>query len=98
LQHAEGEGIARLEVLVSGRVQGVNFRAHTQREAERLGLKGYALNRADGSVEVVAEGARTALEKLLAWLQHGPAQARVEQVRPRWQAARGEFARFEVRP
>lgn len=88
----------RLKAIVTGVVQGVNFRAYTRREAARLGLNGYALNRSDGAVEVVAEGERAALEKLLLWLQHGPPSARVDQVSPRWETATGEFARFEVRP
>lgn len=87
----------RLEVVVTGRVQGVNFRYYTQRESERLGLRGYVLNRQDGSVEVVAEGERAALEALLAWLHRGPTAARVEQLTPRWAQPAGEFARFEVR-
>ena len=88
----------RLEASISGRVQGVNYRFYTQRQAERLGLTGYALNCGDGSVEVVAEGERADLERLLAWLQQGPPSARVEQVSPRWKAATGAYARFEVRP
>lgn len=88
----------RLEAIVTGRVQGVYFRAHTQRQAEQLGLTGYALNHADGSVAVVAEGERAALEQLLAWLQHGPPAARVAQVSPQWTPATGEFTHFEARP
>lgn len=87
----------RLEVVVTGRVQGVNFRYYTQRESERLGLRGYVLNRQDGSVEVVAEGERAALEALLAWLHRGPTAARVEQLTPHWAQPAGGFARFEVR-
>jgi len=87
----------RLNAIVSGRVQGVNFRTHTQHEATRLGLTGYALNRNDGSVQVVAEGERAALEQLLAWLRRGPPSARVDDVSAQWQAARQEFSRFEVR-
>ncbi len=87
----------RLEALVAGRVQGVNFRFYTQRQAEQLGLTGYALNCDDGSVEVVAEGERAALEQLLAWLHQGPPSARVDRVSPRWKAATGGFAHFEVR-
>jgi len=90
--------VERLRAIVSGRVQGVNFRAYTQREAMRLNLRGYALNRSDGSVEVVAEGERGALEKLLVWLYRGSPSARVEQVKPRWEKASGEYAHFEVRP
>lgn len=87
----------RLSAIVSGRVQGVSFRYFTQREAARLGVHGYALNRSDGTVQVVAEGERAALEQLLAWLRHGPPSAHVDDVSARWQPAQHEFARFEVR-
>ncbi|MBI1802748.1 MAG: acylphosphatase [Chloroflexi bacterium] len=88
----------RIEAVISGHVQGVYFRQNTQRQAARLGLTGYALNRDDGTVEVAAEGGRAALESLLVWLHHGPRGARVDSVSARWLEARGEFARFEVRP
>ena len=90
----------RLRAMVSGQVQGVNFRAYTRREAQRLGLRGYARNLADGTVEVVAEGERAALERLLAWLHRGPPSARVEAVSAQWNpstgSGQGEFDGFEV--
>ena len=88
----------QLRATVTGRVQGVFFRAHTQRQAKQLGLSGYALNLADGGVEVIAEGDEPALETLLAWLHHGPPAAAVASVQPHWEAASGEFHTFEVRP
>jgi acylphosphatase len=63
--------------IVSGRVQGVFFRASTRAEAERLGISGHARNLADGSVEVIAHGDAKALSALEAWLQHGPPSAHV---------------------
>ncbi|GAB3514858.1 acylphosphatase [Pseudoxanthomonas daejeonensis] len=63
---------------VSGRVQGVFFRASTRVEALRLGLDGSAVNLADGQVEVIASGATEALDQLEAWLRRGPPQARVD--------------------
>lgn len=65
---------------VSGRVQGVFFRAGTQREAQRLGLSGWVRNTEDGGVELVACGAADALAELEQWLQHGPPHAQVAQV------------------
>ena len=65
---------------VSGRVQGVFFRASTQEEARRLGLTGYARNQPDGSVEVVAVGSPAALDQLEEWLAEGPRMARVDRV------------------
>lgn len=66
---------------VSGRVQGVFFRASTRSEALRLGLRGYARNLADGRVEVLAQGDAGAIDALASWLQRGPPMARVAEVR-----------------
>ena len=66
--------------LVSGKVQGVFFRASTRNEALRLGLSGYARNLADGRVEVVASGRPDALHELEQWLWQGPSAARVDEV------------------
>lgn len=65
---------------VQGRVQGVWFRDSTRREAERLGITGYAINLPDGNVEVMAWGAPAALAGLEAWLQEGPPLASVSSV------------------
>lgn len=88
---------ARLHVRVEGLVQGVGFRYFTQRQAQQLGLVGWVRNRRDGSVEVVAEGPRPALEDLLRRLQRGPTAARVTRVVPTWSEATGEFTDFTVR-
>ena len=87
----------RLQAIVHGRVQGVNFRAHTVRRATQLGLVGYVRNRADGTVEIVAEGEMRALRKLLSWLHAGPRLGHVTRVDARWQTPRGGIDQFEVR-
>jgi acylphosphatase len=87
----------RLHVLIFGDVQGVFFRAGAQDEARRLGLAGWVRNVPDGSVEIVAEGGRDALERLLGWCGHGPAGAAVSDVKSTWLAATGEFADFRIR-
>jgi len=66
--------------LISGRVQGVWFRASTRQQADRLGLAGHALNLPDGRVEVVACGDAAALDTLAAWLWRGPELALVDDV------------------
>ncbi len=66
--------------IVSGTVQGVYFRASTRARAMELGLTGYAKNRVDGSVEVIACGASDALDELERWLHIGPPAARVSEV------------------
>lgn len=65
---------------IEGRVQGVGFRAATRSAAIRIGLVAYAMNRADGSVEVLACGNFAALAELRDWLHIGPTLARVDRV------------------
>lgn len=71
---------ACVRCLVSGRVQGVFFRASARDVARQLGLNGYARNLPDGRVEVMACGAPGALERLQAWLWEGPQMAQVDSV------------------
>jgi acylphosphatase len=87
----------RLHAHVEGRVQGVGFRYFVEETALALDLKGWVRNRWDGSVEVVAEGERQSLEKLLGALRRGPRAAYVSDVRPDWSPATGEFHNFHVR-
>ncbi|WP_017463794.1 acylphosphatase [Dyella ginsengisoli] len=72
--------MATARFLVSGRVQGVFYRASTREQALALGLAGIARNLADGRVEVIACGAPAAIDALEQWLHCGPPAARVEQV------------------
>lgn len=72
--------MAAARFLVSGHVQRVAFRASTRVRAERLGLRGHAINLHDGRVEVIAAGDADALEALADWLTRGPPLARVDAV------------------
>ena len=72
--------MAAARFFVSGRVQGVAFRAYTRAQANALDLRGYARNLSDGRVEVLAVGDAAAIERLAEWLQHGPPLARVDAV------------------
>ena len=81
---------------VSGRVQGVFFRAATEAAARRLGLTGWVRNLPDGSVELLACGAETGIEELERWLWQGPPRARVEQVQAS-EAPPQSFDDFDVR-
>jgi acylphosphatase len=65
---------------VSGRVQGVFYRASTERQAQRLGVTGWVRNLPDSRVEVLACGDEEQLDALLSWLWQGPANARVSDV------------------
>lgn len=88
--------LKQVHVVVRGRVQGVFFRASTQREARRLGLVGWVKNRGDGAVELCAEGEEEALKELVAWAHHGPGAARVEKVDVRWRGFGGEHSDFRI--
>jgi acylphosphatase len=88
---------ARIRIIVSGRVQGVFFRAAAAAQAHALGITGWVQNLIDGSVEIVCEGKRRNLEILLAWAHQGPPHARVDRVNAQWEPCQGKFARFEVR-
>lgn len=86
-----------LHAHIYGRVQGVNFRYHTQIRAQALGLAGWVANRADASVELMAQGGRAALEQLLAFVQQGPSHARVDHVDAEWLACTDQFHGFQIR-
>lgn len=72
--------IAAARFHVTGKVQGVFFRASTREQAVRLGLRGYARNLADGGVEVLAVGEPGSIDALARWLQRGPPHAHVDHV------------------
>jgi len=86
----------RLHALASGRVQGVFYRMFVLQEAQRLGLKGCVRNMADGRVEVIAEGGRPSLERLLERLKVGPRGAAVEKVDAAWSESLHEFDDFHI--
>lgn len=69
-----------VKALVSGKVQGVWYRRSTQEQAQKLGVAGYAINLADGRVEVLMCGDRAQVSRLSEWLWQGPEQARVTAV------------------
>jgi acylphosphatase len=75
-----------LHAIVRGRVQLVMFRDFTRRRARRLHVAGFVRNRSDGSVEVVAQGEKPAVEKLLETLHRGSLLSRVDSVECEWRA------------
>lgn len=87
----------RVTATVSGRVQGVGFRYFVVRSATSLGLSGWVRNRADGAVELLAEGPRGALEELVETVRRGPPGARVTSVETAWQEGAPEHHGFQVR-
>lgn len=88
--------MARLRCLVEGKVQGVFFRGATQKQAYRLGLKGWVRNLPDGRVEAVFEGQPESLERMVAWLHQGPPMAEVAKVE-RCEEPEEGLVGFEIR-
>jgi acylphosphatase len=87
---------ARVHVFVSGRVQGVFFRAETADMADRLGLAGWVRNLPDGRVEALFEGEKEDVEKALDFCRKGPPGARVQSLDLKWEDWKGEFQGFRV--
>lgn len=86
----------RVHVRVSGRVQGVFFRAKTREQAVSLGLTGWVRNLRDGRVEILAEGSPERVARFLDWCRSGPPRARVEDCRVIEETPLGDFVEFEV--
>ncbi|HEX4869171.1 MAG TPA: acylphosphatase [Moraxellaceae bacterium] len=86
-----------LHLFITGRVQGVSYRANAAGMAQRLGLCGWVRNLADGRVELLAQGEEKPLRSLLAWAHQGPANARVEHVEAHWAEPGQNLADFSVR-
>ena len=84
-------------VIVSGRVQGVFFRAETQAMALSEGLAGWVRNLPDGRVEAVFEGEKEAVERAIAWCRRGPTLARVDDIEVRWEDEPRQLRGFQVR-
>jgi acylphosphatase len=89
---------ARFHAIVKGYVQGVGFRYFVLDEAVAMGVSGWVRNLWNGDVELMAEGEREALDKLLAVLRRGPRAAHVSGVDIEWGDFTGEFKSFFVRP
>ena len=86
----------RIEVIVTGQVQGVWFRSYTQEKARELGITGWVRNASDGTVTIVAEGNDKLLIKLTKWLEIGSPDAKVDTLKVNWGDSKGKLNSFEV--
>ena len=88
----------RVQVVISGLVQGVAFRANCQRQASRHGVTGWVRNRWDGSVEALFEGPDEAVKAMIAWCRHGPPAAEVNDVEINDAPPGQKLKSFNIRP
>ncbi len=86
----------RLHLWVSGRVQGVWYRASCRREAESLGLTGWVRNLEDGRVEILVEGPGDSVDRLVTWCKYGPPNANVEKIDAREEVIDSALVGFRV--
>ena len=87
----------RAHIWLTGRVQGVGFRAHVEYSAGRRGVTGWVRNVGHDQVETVAEGSRAAMAQFIAAVREGPRASRIDDVRVEWETPTGEFSIFSVR-
>jgi acylphosphatase len=90
-------GKARVHIIVSGRVQGVLYRKGAQKKARELGITGWTHNRADGKVELVAEGEKQSVDQFTEWCKQGPRLAKVESCDTQFEEYKNEFPDFAIR-
>jgi acylphosphatase len=90
------DAVKGMRVIVTGRVQGVFFRARTRTVAESLNLTGWVRNLPDGSVEAVFEGREEDILAMVEWCKKGPPYAVVEEVRTSDKPFSGKFDRFSI--
>jgi acylphosphatase len=88
---------ATAHVYVEGDVQGVGFRASAWNVARRFGVNGWVRNVSDGRVEVIIEGEKDSVEKMVGWCNKGPSGSYVTNMKVEWLPYKGEFNTFEIR-
>jgi acylphosphatase len=86
----------RAHVLISGRVQGVSFRAYARDRAREARVEGWVRNLPDGRVEAVFEGSMPAVQRLVTWCYSGPTYAEVQKVEVTWEEPTGKEGGFSI--
>jgi len=86
-----------VHVKISGRVQGVWFRANTRQKAEQLGVTGWVKNNSDGCVEAIFEGEENSVKELVEWCHRGPPLAKIKNVEVKKQSATNGFEGFSIK-
>ena len=89
--------IIRAHIWVTGRVQGVGFRAHVEYYGSKIGVTGWVRNVGYDTVETVAEGTRTQIDTFIKMVKQGPRASRVDEARVEYEDVTGEFKEFGVK-
>ena len=87
----------QIKLVITGRVQGVFFRAETKKTADRLGINGYVKNLSDGSVEAVIKGDQESVSQMTEWCRKGPTISKVQSVKTKEISSVSNFNTFDVR-
>lgn len=88
--------MVRVQIVVTGLVQGVFFRFNTMRKALELGVNGWVKNRKDGKVEILCEGHEEDVKRMIEWCMKGPEGAFVSNTEIQWEDYSGEFHTFQI--
>ena len=88
---------SRAHVKFNGKVQGVFFRANTERKAIELQLFGWVKNFEDGSVQAVFEGPKNKIQQIIQWCSKDQPYAKVNDVEVTWESYRNEYDEFEIK-
>jgi acylphosphatase len=86
----------RAHILAFGRVQGVFYRASAKKVADKIGICGCVKNLPDGSVELLVEGEKEKVEKMIDWCKKGPFLAKVNRIEVDWQDYVGDLKNFQI--
>ena len=87
----------RVDLNITGKVQGVFFRQKTKEIADLLNLTGYVRNNTDNTVTIIAEGSQDALKNLIELIKKGTPQSNIKKIRTSWQTTTNEFKQFEIK-
>lgn len=88
--------LEEVEIQLEGRVQGVNLRYTIKKYVDSLGLRGYVMNRKDGSVFLVVQGNREILHKLIYWLKNSPGFSNVQNINYFWKVSKVRYSAFDI--
>ena len=92
----QSEEILKVNLTISGKVQGVGFRYFVLRQAQKLGINGWVSNKSNGDVEALAQGEKADLEQFIAKVKEGPSFSRVEDVSLNWGKDAEQYFGFEI--